>query len=340
MDKRAYQRQYYQNEETQSLQSKQYQQRTAQLDEISNTIVLAVTELVKFLDGKTTKTEVVNQLKSISTPDVDKVVTAISKLDKDILANKLDIKPLKQGLDALKRELSLIPKSLPKIPEQKDAIKVTNLNEVTLDTTALEKAINGLKFDPKIEVKPTDVKVEQTDFKPLQKLLLDVIKAVKAQKYPEFPKIDIPKTDLSKVEKKLDEHKKLLKEIVDKPVGGGGGGGGGSSFTDAQGKSVYVTLNPDGSLPVTAAINNTLVPTDPLIEYVVQDEAPNDTGASYYGFAKIDGTYLIMERDKTSVPYTDRYANIGNNATRTTYQLAWTNRATLTFDYIFNLTGV
>lgn len=340
MDKRAYQRQYYQNEETQSLQSKQYRQRTAQLDEMSNTIVLSVTELIKFLDGKTTKTEVVNQLKSISTPDVDKVVTAISKLDKDILSNKLDIKPLKQGLDALKRELSLIPKSLPKIPEQKDAIKVTNLNEVTLDTTALEKAINGLKLDPKIEVKPTDVKVEQTDFKPLQKLLLDVIKAVKAQKYPEFPKIDIPKTDLSKVEKKLDEHKKLLKEIVDKPVGGGGGGGGGSSFTDAQGKSVYVTLNPDGSLPVTAAINNTLVPTDPLIEYVVQDEAPNDTGASYYGFAKIDGTYLIMERDKTSVPYTDRYANIGNNATRTTYQLAWTNRATLTFDYIFNLTGV
>jgi hypothetical protein len=260
MDKRAYQRQYYQNEDTQSLQSKQYRQRTAQLDEMSNTIVLSVTELIKFLDGKTTKTEVVNQLKSISTPDVDKVVTAISKLDKDILSNKLDIKPLKQGLDALKRELSLIPKSLPKIPEQKDAIKVTNLNEVTLDTTALEKAINGLKLDPKIEVKPTDVKVEQTDFKPLQKLLLDVIKAVKAQKYPEFPKIDIPKTDLSKVEKKLDEHKKLLKEIVDKPVGGGGGGGGGSSFTDAQGKSVYVTLNPDGSLPVTAAINNTLVP--------------------------------------------------------------------------------
>lgn len=90
--------------------------------------------------------------------------------------------------------------------------------------------------------------------------MLDLLKAVKNQKYPEFPKIDIPKTDLSKVEKKLDEHKKLLKEIVDKPVGGGGGGGGGSSFTDAQGKSVYVTLNPDGSLPVTAAINNTLVP--------------------------------------------------------------------------------
>jgi hypothetical protein len=260
MDKRAYQRQYYQNEETQSLQSKQYQQRTAQLDEMSNTIVLSVTELIKFLDGKTTKTEVVNQLKSISTPDVDKVVTAISKLDKDILSNKLDIKPLKQGLDALKRELSLIPKSLPKIPEQKDAIKVTNLNEVTLDTKDLEKAIKDLKLDPKIDVASPTVNVDAPNLKPLQDVMLNLLKAVKNQKYPEFPKIDIPKTDLSKVEKKLDEHKKLLKEIVDKPVGGGGGGGGGSSFTDAQGKSVYVTLNPDGSLPVTAAINNTLVP--------------------------------------------------------------------------------
>ena len=263
---------------------------------MSNTIVLSVTELIKFLDGKTTKTEVVNQLKSISTPDVDKVVTAISKLDKDILSNKLDIKPLKQGLDALKRELSLIPKSLPKIPEQKDAIKVTNLNEVTLDTTALEKAINGLKLDPKIEVKPTDVKVEQTDFKPLQKLLLDVIKAVKAQKYPEFPKIDIPKTDLSKVEKKLDEHKKLLKEIVDKPVGGGGGGGGGSSFTDAQGKSVYVTLNPDGSLPVTAAINNTLVP-----EQHDEIQATYPTSSSEVYTYKLSGASVAV----VTVTYTD-----------------------------------
>lgn len=296
MDKRAYQRQYYQNEDTQSLQSKQYRQRTAQLDEMSNTIVLSVTELIKFLDGKTTKTEVVNQLKSISTPDVDKVVTAISKLDKDILSNKLDIKPLKQGLDALKRELSLIPKSLPKIPEQKDAIKVTNLNEVTLDTTALEKAINGLKLDPKIEVKPTDVKVEQTDFKPLQKLLLDVIKAVKAQKYPEFPKIDIPKTDLSKVEKKLDEHKKLLKEIVDKPVGGGGGGGGGSSFTDAQGKSVYVTLNPDGSLPVTAAIEASVTtPFKPTDAYSIQ--AISDDGTyKYFFFEDKDLNYYVMRK--------------------------------------------
>jgi hypothetical protein len=261
MDKRAYQRQYYQNEDTQSLQSKQYQQRTAQLDEMSNTIVLSVTELIKFLDGKTTKTEVVNQLKSISTPDVDKVVTAISKLDKDILSNKLDIKPLKQGLDALKRELSLIPKSLPKIPEQKDAIKVTNLNEVTLDTKDLEKAIKDLKLDPKIDVASPTVNVEQHQTSSHYKMSCSTYsRLLKTQKYPEFPKIDIPKTDLSKVEKKLDEHKKLLKEIVDKPVGGGGGGGGGSSFTDAQGKSVYVTLNPDGSLPVTAAINNTLVP--------------------------------------------------------------------------------
>lgn len=121
-----------------------------------------------------------------------------------------------------------------------------------------------------------------------------------------------------------------------------GGGGGSSSvqiplLRDTDGGQAIAVVNPDGS---NIGGSSSSIPTDPLIEYVVQDEAPNDTGASYYGFAKIDGTYLIMERDKTSVPYTDRYANIGNNATRTTYQLAWTNRATLTFDYIFNLTGV
>jgi hypothetical protein len=124
----------------------------------------------------------------------------------------------------------------------------------------------------------------------------DLIKAVKAQKYPEFPKIDIPKTDLSKVEKKLDEHKKLLKEIVDKPVGGGGGGGGGSSFTDAQGKSVYVTLNPDGSLPVSATINNTLVP-----EQHDEIQATYPTTSSEVYTYKLSGASVAV----VTVTYTD-----------------------------------
>lgn len=125
MDKRAGLRQHFQQEENQAQELEQYKQRTAQLNALEDTVVQAFNALIRFMDGKTTKTEVVNQLTSISTPDVDKVVQALSKLDKDILTNKLDLKPLEQGLNGLKRELSLIPKTLPKIPEAKDAVKVT-----------------------------------------------------------------------------------------------------------------------------------------------------------------------------------------------------------------------
>lgn len=146
MDKRAGLRQHFQAEESQAQEAKQYEQRTAQLKALEGTMVQAFNALIKYMDGKTTKTEVVNQLKSISTPDVDKVVQAVSKLDKDILSNKLDLKPVTDALNGMKRELGLIPKSLPKIPEQKDSFKVTNLDEVKLDTSEVVSAIKALKL--------------------------------------------------------------------------------------------------------------------------------------------------------------------------------------------------
>ena len=89
MTKRSDIRQHYQTTEAnQAAHNQQFQDRTAQLNALEDTVINAFNTLIRFIDGKTTKTEVVNQLKSISTPDVDKVVTAISKLDKDILCQQ------------------------------------------------------------------------------------------------------------------------------------------------------------------------------------------------------------------------------------------------------------
>ena len=189
MTKRSDIRQHYQTEANQAAHNQQFQDRTAQLNALEDTVINAFNTLIRFIDGKTTKTEVVNQLKSISTPDVDKVVTAISKLDKDILANKLDIKPLEQGLNSLKRELSLIPKSLPKIPEQKDKVAVTNLKEIKLDTTPIEKAIKALKLD--VDVKAPIINVDAPNLKPLQDVMLDIIKAISKIELPEVPTTDL-----------------------------------------------------------------------------------------------------------------------------------------------------
>lgn len=270
---------------------KQYQDRTAQLSALEDTVVKAFSVLIQFMDGKTTKTEVTNQLKSISTPDVDKVVQAVSKLDKDILSNKLDLKPVVDALNGMKRELGLIPKSHPKMPEAKEDVRVTNLKEIKLDTSEVVSAIKALKLDVKAPI----INEKEVDLTPLKNVMLDLLKAVNAQKpvvIPEFPKI--PETDLSKVEKKLDESNKHLKAIVDKPVGGGGGGGGnGSPYVDSTGKMVYVEVTPAGKIPVdtAAATYITVLRTDtldPQITYVGKAVPGTLTSDAAWQIASLD----------------------------------------------------
>lgn len=272
---------------------KQYQDRTAQLSALEDTVVKAFSVLIQFMDGKTTKTEVTNQLKSISTPDVDKVVQAVSKLDKDILSNKLDLKPVVDALNGMKRELGLIPKSHPKMPEAKEDVRVTNLKEIKLDTSEVVSAIKALKLDVKAPI----INEKEVDLTPLKNVMLDLLKAVNAQKpvvIPEFPKI--PETDLSKVEKKLDESNKHLKAIVDKPVGGGGGGGNGSPYVDSTGKMVYVEVTPAGKIPVdtAAATYITILRAnagDPDITYV---------GKAIPGTATSDAAWQIASLDENT----------------------------------------
>lgn len=252
MDKRAPLRQYFDDKAVQAKSDQRYADRTAQIEALEVSMLKAFNALIRYMDGKTTKTEVVNQLKSISTPDVDKVVTALSKLDADVLANKLDLKPLEAILNGVKREVSLIPKSHATF-EQKDSVKVTNLDEVKFDTSDLEKAIKDLKLDPKIDVKAPIVNVDKPDLKPLQDVMLDLLKAV--QKI-ELPKQEFPKTDLSKVEKKLDESNKHLKAITEKRFGGGGGGGGnGTPYIGQDGKASYIVKGFDPGANITTDLS-------------------------------------------------------------------------------------
>ena len=287
MDKRAPLRKYYSDKENQSKLDAQHELQLKKLDSVSNDIVSAIGVLIQFLDGKTSKTEVVNQLKSVSTPDVDKVVQAVSKLDKDILANKLDLQPLINELRSVKRELTLVPGKI-KTPEQKDSIKVTNLSEIKLDTTKVEQAIKKLKLDPKIEVKPTDVNIEPVDLKPLKDELLNVVNAIKSQKYPEFPTIE--PTDLTKLEKESKKQTKLLTEIKDKPTGGSGGGGNGTPYVDATGKPLNVELDSDGSIPtsyVKKALTEVIEVVDANNTYIGQAVPGSSLGASVWRIKKI-----------------------------------------------------
>lgn len=316
MDKRAGLRQFYQTQSEQAQAEKRFNDRSKQLASLENTTIQAMNALISFLDGKTTKTEVVNQLKSISTPDVDKVVEAVTKLDNNITANRIDLKPLEQVLAAIRREVSLIPKTHAKAPEKLDSIKVNNLSDVKFDTSVLEKAIKNLELNPKISVQSPTVNVEKPDLKPIQDLMLDLLKAVRGIEIPEIPKIDIPKTDLSKVEKKLDDANKHLKDLVEKPTGGGGGGGNGTPYLNSQGKATYLQLD-EGGLPTTTLaqtvrIDDTATP----IIYI---------GKATIGTATSSGSQQISRLD-TSSGLIKTWAD-GDSA----YNNVWDNRAALTY---------
>ncbi len=247
-NKRSDLRKHFIDKANQAETAKSFADLSERIASSEETTANAFQALLNLIDGKITKTEVINQLTSISTPDVAKVVQAIVSADKDKLTAK-DLKGLETSFNKAVRELSLIPKSHAKF-EQRETVKVTNLSELKQDNSDIIKAIEKLDIKPVVDIKAPIVNVEKTDIKPLIDLTRDVLKAttankpIKAEKFPE-----IPVTDLSKVEKKLDESNKHLKTISEKKFGGSGGGGNGSPYIDSTGKIVNVELV-NGKIPV------------------------------------------------------------------------------------------
>ena len=61
-------------------QAVKHQQSVQTVQQLEKTMVQAFQSLIQYLDGKTTKTEVVNQLESIGTPDAMKVMSAVNDM--------------------------------------------------------------------------------------------------------------------------------------------------------------------------------------------------------------------------------------------------------------------
>ena len=235
-----------------ALANERHEETQLALLQLQQVVVKSFETLTSYLDNQVSKTEVVNPIEQVSTPDVQNVVDAVLVLAQMMVENKLDLSPVQQGiadlstkLEQLNSGVSNLPTEYPEIeiPEQKDEIKVTNLSDI--DFTTLEKAIKGIKM----VAEAPQVNVDAPDLSPIKESLANVIKAVKGIKIPE-----VPKTDLSTVEKKLDKSNKLLKEIVEKPVSSGGGGGGRATpFQDTAGIPIFPTLV-NGALPISPAV--------------------------------------------------------------------------------------
>lgn len=218
-----------------------HKQQITQLATLEKSVIRALEQTVRYLDGKTSKTEVVNQLKEIGTPDALKVVEAVNGLHTTLKTHKnTDL----SEVSSLLKELINKPHQEVKIPEQKDSVSVSNLKDV--DFSKLEKAIKDLRLDG-----PT-VNVDAPDLSPIKSGLSDVVNAIKAIVIPKPQTMSTTKleTEAEKTNKILTDQTKKLQEIVDKPVGGGGGGGNGTPYVNPLGKATYVQVDSDGNIPI------------------------------------------------------------------------------------------
>lgn len=240
----------YDKQNNEALAKERHLENQSAMLQLQETVVQSFKSLTDYLDTKVDKTEVLNPVEEVSTPDVQNVVDAIQVLARMMVENKLDISPIENGInelvgriDQLKESVAGLPTEFPEveIPEQKEEVKVTNLSDI--DFTTLEKAIKDIKM----VAEAPQVNVDAPDLSPIKDSLSTVVKAIEDIKFP-----DIPKTDLSQVEKKLDKSNKLLKEIVEKPVSGGGGGGRATPYQDSAGMPAFVELI-NGAMPTTEA---------------------------------------------------------------------------------------
>jgi len=222
--------------------------------------VLSSTEaLINYLEGHVTKAEVINQLESISTPDVKYVVEALQVLDATLRDRPLtDLSAITELMASLVEEAKAIPKQLPTIPDAPEQVDYSaQFQALTTAIQAVEQVVKEQELiaeAPIVNVPETNVNVEAPNLVPLQTSIKAVVTAVKAITIPKY------ETDNKEVEKLLKKSNKLLNDLLDKPTGGGGGGGSSWPAVGTDGNAQPLVLNASGGLVVA----------DPYATYLVQ----------------------------------------------------------------------
>lgn len=166
------------------------------LDAVSQS-ALDISKTIVAAENHTKDVNITNDLAKPS--DIEKVVQAVNAID----LKPQDLQPIASALDQVSQAIAKLPTEYPEFPgfpeapEQREDVKVTNLSELkeyfSEVVTAVGKLQTSIKFDPKIEVKPADVTVneKEVDLTPVTKGLANLEKAFKNIKAPAFDTTDI-----------------------------------------------------------------------------------------------------------------------------------------------------
>lgn len=237
-----------------ALTDARHKESLAYMATVADVTLSATTSLISYLEGHISKTEVVNQLESISTPDVKYVVEALNVLDNTLKSRPVtDLTEITDVMNKVLAEASAIPKELPVIPEHKPIDYTTQLNTLSKAIDAVTAAVKAQELHveaPVINVPKTKVDVAAPNLDPIDKGLKAVERAVKAIAIPEAPEFDT-----SDLRKELKQANKTLDKLLSKPVGGGGGSTSSWPAIGTNGIPIPLNLDASGNLKTTANVN-------------------------------------------------------------------------------------
>lgn len=221
-------------------------------DASAKVAIASAKAIIKSLSIHEPKVEVKNFPELASAKDAKQLVANLDDLTRVIKSGNTDVtRALQAVFKNLSQNLSTIPskfsseaiiRSIDGL--NKELVKLNNRKEPTNDDVVraakkIEEAVSKLKLDPKIDVKPPQVKVEpaRVDLSGVAKSVANLEKAIKA--------IKLPTTDMTEVINASNATATAIKNLhfpVPNYV---------LPYRDVSGKATQVQLESDGSIPVT-----------------------------------------------------------------------------------------
>jgi hypothetical protein len=165
-----------------NLKQQEARERQQELDttiEVGDKVKGAVEfQTAKLIANDRTSVRKVDIQNNLATPqDIAKVVNALDRLQTELKPESVEFQPVIEALASLGSKLDVLPKSFPEVPEAPESVKIQNLDEFKKYLQPVLDGINSLElspiFDPRIEVKPADVKLttEKVDLTRLENIL-------------------------------------------------------------------------------------------------------------------------------------------------------------------------
>lgn len=243
-------------------------------DKVAKAVEYSTTKLISDKKVNAQKVKVLNDI--ATTNDIAKVVAALDKLAVVLKPEPNDDTEVVSAMDRVYQAIQAIPRLLPQSPEPVEDVTVTNITEIQKYIKPLVDAVNKLElnpiFDPRIEVKPADVKVatEKVDIEPLLRALESLGKEVTKLTLKEQPETDIlPLVEATRATTKAINSLKFPVPNYILP------------FRDINGKAVQVQLDASGNVPTSGG-------TSGPIDLVAQDLFGSAVSGSRYNQVEID----------------------------------------------------